>query len=132
MSSLNSHQLSLFRQKHRQLVEKIDRASSRCLFGDPIIRGTPNEVYRKCGKANCKCSNDLNQRHGPYKVIQIVLNGKQRQIPLKKDKVELWELVMRYRFQIEKYSELKKLCLELQELVMAVIEKRLKEFPFNE
>lgn len=129
MSRINSQQLSVYRQKQRQLIEKLDRVSSRCLFDDSIIRGTPNEVYRKCSKANCKCANDLSQRHGPYRVIQVVRDGKQRQIPLRKDEVELWELVKRYQFQMEKYSELKILCFELQELFMAVIEKRLKELP---
>ncbi len=122
-------ELSVFRKQIRLLVVKIERLSFRCLFSDPLIRGTPGEVMRTCGKKTCKCMQDPKGRHGPYKVISIVQNGKQRSVPLSKDKVGLWELAERYQYQVAKLSELKKVCAELADLVWAVIERRLQQFP---
>ncbi len=72
---------------------------------------------------------DRKDRHGPYKVVSVIRDGKQRPIPIGKDKVELWSLVQRYQFQVEKLSELKKRTLELSDVVWEVIEKRLQQFP---
>lgn len=124
-----AEQLSRYRQSIRKLVEKIDRLSSRCLFSDPLIHGTPAEVFRKCGRSGCKCGLDSKDRHGPYKVIQVKRDGKQRQVCLRRDQEELFELAKRYQFQIEKFSELKGTCDELQATILEIIEKRKKEFP---
>lgn len=126
---MTPEQLSAYRKRIRILVTQIDRLSSRCLFSDPIIRGTPVEVMRTCGKKSCKCMKDRKDRHGPYKVVSVIRDGKQRPIPIGKDKVELWSLVQRYQFQVEKLSELKKRTLELSDVVWEVIEKRLQQFP---
>lgn len=122
-------ELSAYRKRIRLLVIQIDRLSSRCLFNDPLIRGTPVEVMRTCGKKTCKCMKDRKDRHGPYKVISVLRDGKQRPIPLSKDKLGLWDLVQRYQFQVAKLSELKKVSVELSDLVWTVIEKRLQQFP---
>lgn len=126
---MTAEQLSAYRKRIRVLVQQIDRLSSRCLFSDPLIRGTPVEVMRTCGKPTCKCMKDPKDRHGPYKMISVVREGKQRSIPLGKDKAELWPLVQRYQFQVEKLSELKKATSELADVVWKVIERRLQQFP---
>ena len=72
---------------------------------------------------------DPKDRHGPYKVISVVRDGKQRPIPLSRDKVGLWDLALHYKFQVARLSELKKVSSELSELVWTVIEKRLQQFP---
>jgi hypothetical protein len=126
---ITSKQLSQYRQTVRNLVDKIDRLSSRCLYLDELIHGSPTEVFRKCGRANCKCANSPEDRHGPYKVIQVIRDGKSRQICLRKEQEDLWELAKRYQFQTDKLDELKTVCQELQTLVTEVIEKRLRDFP---
>lgn len=126
---LTPEQLSAYRKRIRVLVRRVDRLSSRCLFSDPLIRGTPVEVMRTCGKQNCKCMKDPKDRHGPYKVISVVRDGKQRPIPLGKNKVGLWSLAQHYQFQVAKLSELKKVSAELFDMVWEVIERRLEQFP---
>jgi hypothetical protein len=126
---MTAEQLSAYRKRIQVLLKQIDRLSSRCLFPDPLIRGTPVEVMRTCGKQTCKCMKDPKDRHGPYKVIAVVKDGKQRSIPLGKDKQELWSLVQRYQFQIKKLSELKNAASELVDVVWEVIERRLQQFP---
>ena len=126
---MTAEQLSAYRKRIRVLVKQMDRLSSRCLFPDPLIRGTPVEVMRTCGKQSCKCMKDPKDRHGPYKVISVVRNGKQRPIALSKDKAELWALAQHYQFQVAKLSELKKTSAELWDVVWEVIERRLQQFP---
>lgn len=129
---LKSSQLSFYRQRIHQLIKKVELLSSRCLFVDSLIHGTPAEVYRKCGRSNCKCAKNDKDRHGPYKAIQITRNGKQRQVSLRKDQTDLWEKAQHYQYQIKKLTELKKTCTELQDIVIEVIQKRIQEFPTDE
>jgi hypothetical protein len=126
---IDSKEISRYRQSLRQLIQKIDRLSSRSLFNDPLIQGTPAEVFRKCGRPNCKCASSDKHRHGPYKVIQVTRNGRQRQVCLRKDQDDLWDMAKYYQHQIKKLSELKDVCLDLQNTVAKVIKNRLKEFP---
>lgn len=126
---ITSAEISSYRQTIRRLVEKIDRVSSRCLFTDELIHGTAAEVFRKCGRKNCKCAEDEKQRHGPYKVIQVIRKGKSRQVCLRREQENLWELAKHYRHQMDKLSELRQICGKLEEIVAEVIEKRKREFP---
>jgi len=125
---LTKQTLSRYRQEFRRLQKEIDRLTSRCLFDDPLIQATPGEVYRTCGKKTCKCMQDKDKRHGPYLVIQVYRDGKQRQISLKKEQKDTWDKAKHYQFQIECLGKLKDSCKELQSLVAEVIEKRTEEF----
>jgi len=126
---LTRQALSRYRQEFRRLLTEIDRLASRCLFDDPLIQATPGEVYRTCGKELCKCMQDKEKRHGPYLVIQVYRDGKQRQISLKKDQKDIWDKAKHYQFQIECLSKLKDSCRVLQNLMAEVIEKRTEDFP---
>jgi hypothetical protein len=131
MSRLTSEQISSYRQKIRKLLGELDRLASRCLFKDPLIRGTPTEVFRTCGKRNCKCMADRNSRHGPYKVISVVRKGKQRPIPLKRNEEEIWKLAVHYQHQMKQLRQAKAVCNNLANIILEVIEKRLQEFPHD-
>lgn len=72
---------------------------------------------------------DSKNRHGPYKVISITRDKKQRHIPLRKDNQGLWQLAVHYQHQIDRQSELKKCFKELLKLCCEIIEKRIQEFP---
>lgn len=126
---ITPEQLSRYRQSIRKLSDKIAHLASRSLFSDPLIHGTPAEVFRKCGRANCKCTLNSENRHGPYKVIQVIRDGKSKQVCLRREQEDLWELAKHYQYQIEKIAEIKKACQELQQMMTAVIEKRVREFP---
>lgn len=126
---LTERQLSRYRQSIRQLVKKVDRLASRCLFVDPLIRGSPAEVYRRCGRKGCACGSDDDKRHGPYKVIQVVRQRRSRQVCLRRDQEHLWPLAQRYQYQVKKLSELKRTCQALQNIVKEVIDQRIMEFP---
>jgi len=129
---LTKKQLSRYRQSMRQRLKRIDWLASRCLFVDPLIHGSPAEVYRRCGRKACACTTDDNKRHGPYKVIQVVKQKHSRQICLRRDQEQLWPLAQHYQHQMQRLSELKQECQSLQDMVREVIDKRTMEFPKDE
>ena len=124
---ITSTELSKYRRRLRELVDSIDKLAFVCAYSDPLIQGTPGEVYRTCGQKNCKCAADPASRHGPYLVIQIYQEKKQRQVPIKQDQKETWQKAKNYQRQMNSLSELKKKCSELTDAVHEVIKKRLEE-----
>lgn len=129
LSMIRNSEVSQYRKRIGEIIRHIQRLSSRCLFDDPLIQGSPASVFRKCGRPACKCATDPDARHGPYKVIQVVRNKRSRQICLRKSQDKLWLLAKNYQHQNEKYLELKQQCNELLRLVCEVIDKRCIEFP---
>jgi hypothetical protein len=129
---ITEKQLSRYRQSIRKLVERIDWLASRCLFKDPLIHGSPAEVYRRCGRKGCACATDDSRRHGPYKVIQVVGQNQSRQVCLRREQEHLWQLAQHYQHQVKRLTELKQACRDLQDMVREVINLRIVEFPSDE
>ena len=121
--------LSLNRQQLRQLLDKIEKLSFQCAYDDPLIQGTPGEVFRTCGRKNCKCAMGPEQRHGPYRVIQIYQNKKQRQVAIRKDQEEIWQRAINYQKQMKTLLELKKTCSELTDIVEKILTSRIEKWP---
>lgn len=121
--------LSKYRQQLYQLLEQIERLAFQSAYEDKLIKGTPGEVFRKCGSKKCKCAKGSEYRHGPYPVIQIFKNGKQRQIAIPKNKKLLWEQAKNYQKQMQYFFELKTQVHELENLVKEIIENRLEDWP---
>ena len=128
MSRLTSTQISAYRKKLREMMKKLDWLANRCLFKDIIIKGKPFEVYRKCGKLGCKCAKDPRQRHGPYHVVTVVENGRQKQYSLRKNEEALWQQVVHYQYQLGKLKKFTEQAEEIASLIEEVIQKRTKEF----
>lgn len=124
---ITTPEISKYRRRLRELVDTIDKLAFLCAHSDPLIQGTPGEVYRTCGRKNCKCAEDPGARHGPYLVIQVYQDKKQRQVPIRQDQKELWQKAKNYQKQMESLSELKKKCSELTDTVYEVLKKRLEE-----
>jgi len=129
MVMITSTQLSNHRKKLRNLLDRIDELAFKSAHIDPLIKGSPVEVYRSCGKASCGCSTDTSKRHGPYRVVQIYRKGKQRQVSLKKSETILWKKVNHYQSQMKHFSALKNYLSELEILVTDMIRARLEELP---
>ena len=129
---IKSNQISNYRKKINALLGSLKKISSKCLYVDPLIHGIPGEVYRTCGKKTCKCMHNKDERHGPYKVIQIPFDGKKKQVSISKSKVELWIKAQHYQYQIKKLAEFRQVSKELGDLISEVINKRIEEFPKND
>ena len=121
--------LSKYRQQLHQLLKQIEGLAFQSAHDDKLIRGTPGKVFRKCGSKQCKCSKGPEYRHGPYPVIQIFKNGKQKQISISKNKKSAWEKTRNYQKQMKYFSDLKIRLYELENLVKEMIENRLEEWP---
>ncbi len=121
--------LSKYRQQLHQLLEQIEQLAFQSAYDDKLIKGTPGEVFRKCGSKKCKCAKGSEYRHGPYPVIQIFKNGKQKQIAIRKNQKSLWEKARNYQKQMQYFSELKIRTHELENLAREIIENRLEDWP---
>jgi hypothetical protein len=124
---ITSAELSKYRHRLRQLIDSIDKLAYQCAYSDPLIQGTPGEVFRTCGQEKCKCLSDPAERHGPYLVIQIRQEKKQRQIAIRQDQKEIWQQAKNYQKQIKTISQLKKTCAELTDTVYEILTKRLEK-----
>src|SRR3990167_378601 len=123
---MSSTKLSHYRHQFRKLLDQIEKLSFKCAYADPLIQGTPGEVFRTCGKKTCKCATDNSKRHGPYLVIQIYQDKKQRQVAIRKDQKEIWQKAKNYQGQINTLSELKAVCAELTDTVQKILLDRIE------
>jgi len=123
----STNKLSKYRQRIHDLLGEIEKLSFYSAHADPLIKGTPVEVYRACGRSYCKCTQDAAFKHGPYRVVQIYKNGKQKQVSLKKTEDKLWERVCNYQNHMKSFSDLKSRMSDLENLVKEIIETRLEE-----
>ena len=86
-------------------------------------------MFRTCGRKNCKCATDTHQRHGPYPVIQIYQDKKQRQVAIRKDQKDIWQRAINYQKQMKTLLALKKTCSELTEAVEKILTSRIEKWP---
>ena len=127
--SLSTVELSKHKKCLHLLLDKIGQQAFHCAYVDPLIQGTPGEVFRTCGKKTCKCAKDPTNRHGPYLVIQCYQNKKQRQIALRQEQQNLWQQAKNYQQQIKALGLLKNSCDELIAEVEKIIQLRTEEWP---
>lgn len=126
---ITTTKLSKYRHRLRQLLDEIDKLAFQCAHSDSLIKGTPGEVFRTCGQKRCQCATDPAFRHGPYLVIQVYQDKKQRQVAIRKEQKETWKKAKNYQKQMETLAQLKKSCSELADTVNEVLTQRLEEFP---
>lgn len=126
---MTTAELSKHRLRLRELIDTINELAFQCTYSDGLIQGTPGEVFRTCGKKNCKCVSDPNLRHGPYLVIQVYQDKKQRQISIKQERKAYWQKAKNYQKQIKTLAELKETCEQLTDTVRTILNQRLEELP---
>ena len=124
---MTNKKISAYRKNLRQLLDEIEQLAYKAAYADPLVRGSPGEVFRCCGKKGCRCASDLTKRHGPYRVIQIYVDGRQKQIALRKNEQAIWEQAQHYQKQMEYLVKLKDEMRQLEELVKEIIEGRIKQ-----
>jgi len=121
---ITTHKLSKYKQKLHRLIDQIDSLAFVCAHQDPLIQGVPSQVFRKCGKPSCGCFKDSAKRHGPYLVVQVVKEGKQKQVALKKSQKAIWQKAKNYQTQRKNYLKLKQTTEQLNGLVKEIIQLR--------
>lgn len=123
---MSNEELSKQKKHVHELIAIINRLAFECVRTESLIQGVPGEVFRQCGKPNCACANNKEKRHGPYLVVQIVQNKKQRQMSVRKEKKYLWEAAKRYQEQQERWHQLKKTSEALIHYLATLTEKRVE------
>ena len=126
---MSTTELSAHRKRLRELLDHIEKLSFVCAYPDPLIQGTPGEVFRSCGRATCRCAKNPTQKHGPYLVIQVYKDKKQKQVALRKEQEELWIRAKNYQKQMHTLLELKKTCSQLTEQVQKILDQRIEDLP---
>ena len=127
--AITTTEISIRRKKLRNLLDRIEGLTFFGAHQDPLIQGAASKVYRRCGNKNCKCLSDEN-RHGPYMVIQLYENKKQRQVSVNENQQDYWHQANNYQKQIKSLLKLKKSCNELVNEVETIIQKRLTPWEY--
>lgn len=124
MGKISNEKVSRYRKKLSLLIAKLQEKSFRAIDSDLIFKGTPAEIYRTCGSKKCKCSKGGENRHGPYKVIQVMKAGKARQLVLRKGRERYYDMAKSYVWQMRNLKDIKSISSEIQALVQEFIALR--------
>lgn len=122
MKNVSKEHVSRFRQEISRLVAELRRHCLKAGHADLLFKGTPQEVYRRCGKPTCRCAESDENRHGPYRLIHCRHNGQQRQISLKQSEQHYYEMAEHYQYQYRNRRKIQK----LQEKILAEVDAMLE------
>ena len=73
--------LSRLRQEAGRLLEECRKLLRRLLRPGPMMAGSFYQMYKKCGRSNCRCTRG--ELHGPFPVISFARGGRRstRSVP---------------------------------------------------
>jgi len=80
----------------------------------PMVHGLPHEVYRKCGKPNCKCARG--ELHGPYNALSVNKDGGHKIVMVKQaDAGSVMKRSRRYKYFQRTLARIRKINKEIDE-----------------
>ena len=106
MKKLHPEYLSQMRKEIALKVERLRNLYLGSCTDTLLFHGRPGNVYRKCGKPNCKCVAGGEGRHGPYKIIRVFRDKKNTQITLTEEEHELFAMAQRYQQEVVNRKEI--------------------------
>lgn len=124
MKTVAKERVSRFRQGVVKLIEELKRCCLKVGHEDLVFKGTPQEVYRRCGKSNCRCAGSDEFRHGPYRAIHTWHEGHQKQISLSKSEQHYYKMAQHYQYQYHNRQEIQRLQEEIMKAVDAMLGAR--------
>ena len=93
-----------------------------------MIAASLSFVYRRCGKASCKCQKG--DKHGPYPAIQIKIKNKRTIKMIKKnDADEIEKKVSQYKEYQDGLAKMNKLYKEIHKLLQETRDENMEEHP---
>lgn len=120
--------ISAVRQKLSILNKQRERYIFSLVHGRPLVHGLPHNVFRKCGKSNCKCVRG--QRHGPYPALSVNKEGRQKIVMIKKADVRrVLEEAGRYKYFQETLAKIRRINKEIDELLEKVKWSTVRSYP---
>jgi len=112
----NKSNIRSLRRKLTALNEQRTMLIFGIIHGKPMIHGMLHEVFRKCGKKNCICSQG--PPHGPYPALSVNRLGKQKIILIKKaDAARVIKKSKRYRYYRQTLANIRKINREIDSLL---------------
>jgi hypothetical protein len=113
-------------------LSSLNDRRSRYIFSlvqaEPMVRGLPHEVYRKCGKPNCRCARG--ELHGPYNALSVNKDGKQRIVMVKKaDAGTVMKKSRRYRYFQRTLVRIRKINKEIDEIMEQIWAAATESYP---
>ena len=82
----------------------------------PMVHGLPHEVYRKCGKTNCKCARG--ELHGPYNALSVNKDGRHKIVMVKQaDAGTVMKKSRRYKYFQRTLARIRKINKEIDEIL---------------
>jgi len=77
-----------------------------------LLKGSLNQVYRRCGNPNCRCAHG--ERHGPFYLLTWSEGGKTRSRHIPREKAaQVEEMIANYRGAKRLLDELSRVNLEI-------------------
>jgi len=120
--------ISAVRQELYTLNKKRTGYIFRLLHGKPMVHGLAHEVFRRCGKSNCRCAGG--ELHGPYPALSVNKDGRQRTVMIKKIDVRVvLEQAGRYRKYQETLASIRKINRRINELLEDVKSTTTRSYP---
>jgi hypothetical protein len=93
-----------------------------------MVHGLPHEVYRKCGKSNCKCTGG--ELHGPYNALSINKEGKQKIVMVRQsDAKDILKKSKRYKFFQQTLARIRKINKEIDETLEQIKKTATESYP---
>lgn len=113
-------------------LSNFDRQRTRLIFslvhGKPLVHGLPHNVFRRCGKVNCRCNRGM--LHGPYLALSVNKNGKKKIVMVNKsDQLTVLKEAKRYRYYQKKIVEIRKINREIDGLLEKLKLSTIKDYP---
>lgn len=131
MKKVNKKDISAIRKK----LFLLNRQRAKYIFSlvndKTMVHGLPHEVFRRCGKKNCKCVRG--ELHGPYLALSVNKDGKQKIVMIKKaDTSIVLEEAGRYREYKKTLSSIRKINKQIDELLEKVKSMTLRRYPWEQ
>ena len=113
-------------------LSNFDRQRTRLIFslvhGKPLVHGLPHNVFRRCGKVNCRCNRGM--LHCPYLALSVNKNGKKKIVMVNKsDQLTVLKEAKRYRYYQKKIVEIRKINREIDGLLEKLKLSTIKDYP---
>lgn len=108
--------MKAFKNELTTLNEQRTKYIFQLVHGKPMVHGHAHEVFRKCGKKNCKCADG--QLHGPYHALSVNKGGRQRVVMVKKDGAkDVLKKSKRFRHYRQTVANIRKINKEIDVLL---------------
>ena len=116
---------------YKRKLSALNMERTKCIFSllqdKPMVHGLPHDVFRKCGKPNCKCVRG--SLHGPYPAISVNKDGKQKMVMIKKADFAVLKKSKRYKYYQRTLARIRKINREIDELLEIIKEETLDIYP---